>query len=241
MKTRLFLFLFIVAAGFGWKKQDVVVQDYKTLGSSAHDLLSSASYNSLVVQFDCMPGYQPDATTLSNLQSFLESRLNKPNGVQLTVKSISPSGKTQLSIDDVVSLEKQYRTEFTQGTKMAVHVLVSDADYTTSNVIGISYWNTSICLFGATLSSHSSGLSQSGKTRLWSSVIEHEFGHLLGLVDQGSPMQTSHKDTAHGAHCTNSNCLMYYGIESSSIINLLSTVPPLDANCINDLRANGGK
>ncbi|HEY0356753.1 MAG TPA: hypothetical protein VGC29_11140, partial [Flavisolibacter sp.] len=71
----------------------------------------------------------------------------------------------------------------------------------------------------------------------------HEVGHLLGLVDIGSPMQTPHKDADHGSHCNNNSCLMYYASETTDILGLLLTgnIPGLDANCIADLRANGGK
>ncbi|MGE5521802.1 MAG: hypothetical protein ACM3VS_17895 [Candidatus Dadabacteria bacterium] len=243
MRTRLFLFLLIVSLGFGCRKQDVVGnKDYKTLGSSAHDLLSASAYTSLVVQFDYVQGYEPDATTISNLQSFLSSRLNKPDGIQFTMKQMPSTGKSKVAIEDVVNLEKQNRSEFTIGSREAIHILIVDANYTTDNVIGISYWNTSICLFGPMIASHSGGIGQVSRPRLLSAVTEHEFGHLLGLVDQGTPMQSDHKDAGHGAHCTNTSCLMYYGLESNSnFSSLINGLPALDANCINDLRANGGK
>ena len=68
-------------------------------------------------------------------------------------------------------------------------------------------------------------------------------GHILGLVDIGSPMQTNHKDAAHGNHCNNTNCLMYYASETTDVLGFLITgnVPVLDANCRADLTANGGK
>jgi hypothetical protein len=56
-------------------------------------------------------------------------------------------------------------------------------------------------------------------------------------------MQTSHKDAAHGSHCNNSNCLMYYASDTRDIPGFLLTgnIPSFDANCIDDMRANGGK
>jgi hypothetical protein len=73
--------------------------------------------------------------------------------------------------------------------------------------------------------------------------LNHEFGHLFGLVDLGSPMQVNHKDAANGNHCNVNNCLMYYGAETTDILGFLLTgnVPSLDVNCQNDIRANGGK
>lgn len=74
------------------------------------------------------------------------------------------------------------------------------------------------------------------------SVMKHEVGHILGLVNLGAPMQTNHQDAEHGKHCINENCLMYWATETGNFIsNLTGSSPPqLDANCIADLRANGG-
>ena len=70
----------------------------------------------------------------------------------------------------------------------------------------------------------------------------HEIGHILGLVNNGAAMVTAHEDGDNRAHCTNTNCLMYYTIETTGLMNMLNNnIPQLDANCINDLRASGGK
>ena len=70
-----------------------------------------------------------------------------------------------------------------------------------------------------------------------STVLEHEFGHLMGLVNLGTPEKITHQDVAHGNHCTDPNCLMYWEKEFS----MAGFVPKLDSNCLNDLRGNGGK
>jgi hypothetical protein len=54
-------------------------------------------------------------------------------------------------------------------------------------------------------------------------------------------MVTNHK--ANGNHCSNQDCLMYYAAETTDILGFLVTgnIPTLDANCISDIKANGGK
>jgi len=56
-------------------------------------------------------------------------------------------------------------------------------------------------------------------------------------------MQTNHKDAAHGNHCNNNNCLMYYTSNTRDILGILlvGNIPSLDVNCRSDLQANGGK
>lgn len=73
--------------------------------------------------------------------------------------------------------------------------------------------------------------------------MNHEFGHLFGLVNIGTDMVENHEDTEHSKHCDKNNCLMYYASETTEIASFLigNDIPELDENCKNDLIANGGK
>jgi predicted Zn-dependent protease len=88
-------------------------------------------------------------------------------------------------------------------------------------------------------------LSQPSREKLETVVMNHELGHILGLVNIGTNMVTPHQDpdASHGRHCENTSCLMYWGVETGNVAqNLLGTgMPQLDQNCLNDLKANGGK
>ena len=234
-----FSFFFFTAC----QKEPIVTdKDYQTLGTSAHDFLSGAAYTALLVEVDYMPGYAPDATALNNLKIFLSTCLNKPEGISIYTQQIPSSGKAVLSIQDIVSIEKRYRTAYPWGNTLAVHILITDADFAESNVFATSYWNTSICLFGKKIQANAGGAGQVSRTQLYSTLMEHEFGHLMGLVNQGTPMLTNHSDSANGAHCNNPLCLMYYEVETTVVSSTTtSTIPSLDENCIADLKANGGK
>lgn len=48
------------------------------------------------------------------------------------------------------------------------------------------------------------------------STLVHEMGHALGLVNNGLPMKQNHQDPNHGAHTSNSDCVMYYLNEGAS-------------------------
>jgi hypothetical protein len=248
IKTIFFLYAtFCVIGYYGCsKKDDVIIKagdlDYKTLGTSSKSLLASTTYTSLKIEIQYMPGYAPDAAAVNNMVSFLSTYLNKPGGIQVNQKQIAPSGATTITLDQIVTLEKNNRIEFTTGNTIAVHIFIVDADYNLPDILGVSYWNTSICIFGKLMNANSGGIGQVSRTTFYSTVLEHEFGHLLGLVDLGSAMQLNHKDNTHGYHCSNTHCLMYYGVENKDFAGFLNgNVPPFDANCIADLKANGGK
>ena len=215
----------------------------RMVGASAKELLTASNYNSLIIEIQYMPGFQPDQASLNNLSAFLNTYLNKPGGITFHQAAISASGKASLTLNEISTIEKNSRTAYSTGTTATIYILVADAMYSDPNVLGIAYRNTSVCLFGQTIQQNSGGLGQVNRTKLVTTVVEHEMGHLLGLVDLGSPMVTNHKDGAHGNHCNNQNCLMFYASETTDLLGFLITgnIPTLDPNCIADLRANGGK
>jgi len=215
----------------------------RAVGASANEILSSSKYSSLKIEVMYMSGYPPDAAALGHLQNTLSALVNKPSGISVVTRAISASSNTVLSLDEVVDIEKNNRTAFTSGSELAVCILYTNGTYTDNNVIGIAYKNTSVVIFGETIYDNSGGIGQASRTKLEATVLEHELGHLMGLVDLGSSMQTGHKDSAHGNHCNNSNCLMYYASETRDILGFLITgnIPPFDTNCRADLQANGGK
>ena len=215
----------------------------KAVGASANELLSAGTYNSLKIEIQYMTGYAPDAAALNHLQNVLNTYLSKPSGITIVTKEISASSFATLSIDQVRAIEEQSRTVFTAGDQLGVYVLYTNGNFSDNNVLGAAFRNTSIAIFGKTIHDNSGALGQTSRTKLEGTVLDHEFGHILGLVDLGSAMQANHKDVTHGNHCTNTNCLMYYASETTDILGVLLTgnIPSFDSNCIADMHANGGK
>jgi hypothetical protein len=236
----LYLILLLSLTLAACEKADVDAgNDYKTLGTSAHNLLVATPYSSLIIEIQYMPGYEPDSSSIRLFKSFLNQYLNKPGGIKVIEEPVPSSDKPILSLKDVLSNEKTYRTVWTGNNQIAVHILITDG-YNESGSFGTAYWNTSYCLFGKALRDNSGAPGQITRSQLLAVLLEHEFGHLLGLVNQGTPMETDHLDASNGAHCLNKYCLMYYDIKIASNLST-NALPTLDANCIGDLRANGGK
>ena len=215
----------------------------KGVGASAKDILSAQTFTTLQIEIVFMPGHAPDVTALNNLGSFLNMLINKPGGVQITQRVIPASGKTTLTLDEIKAIEKANRTTFNNGSNLSLFIIYVDADYSTANIVGTVYRNTSMVIFKKTIKNNSGGINQASQTKLETTVLEHEFGHLMGLVNLGSPMQTNHVDAANDKHCDNRACLMYFSTQSGMMGGILISgpVPEMDANCRNDMRANGGK
>ncbi len=76
------------------------------------------------------------------------------------------------------------------------------------------------------------------------SVLIHEFGHAVGLVNSGLPLTSDHHDAENGAHCTNRQCVMYHQNEGiSDIIEFAVRVRETGSNvlfgeeCVDDALA----
>ena len=215
----------------------------RSVGASAKEFLSAGTYSSVNVQLQFMPGFAPDAAALTNLTNFLNSHLNKPGGITFNQTPIAASGKSVFTIEEIDALEKANRSQFTNGNVLSVYVVYVDAPFSTANILGAAYRNTSLVVFGPTVTNNSGRVNQTTRTKLETTLLNHEFGHLLGLTNLGSPMVTAHEDGAHMSHCNNSSCLMYFSTQTSMMggVLLSGPVPVLDANCKADLTANGGK
>ena len=223
----------------------VAAYHQQAVGASVADLLTAGSFSSLRVEIVYVEGYEPTAGTINNLKAFLQQRLNKPQGITIHKNAIASPGLAPYSIVDIQQVEKNSRTLYNQDNSLAVFVFVADGAYAENeNVLGVAYRNTSVALFGTKVDQYSGGIGQPSETLLETTVMNHEFGHIMGLVNVGTPPQTDHQDTAHGKHCDVKSCLMYWTAETGDVVaNLagLSQAPGLDAQCIADLQAKGGK
>lgn len=220
----------------------VGINDTRTVGASAKELLSATTYTSLNVEIQYAPGMRPQDQSISNLRSFLEARLNKPDSITIILKQVGSIGKPTINVSDISVFADKNRSSYTDGNKIAIYMYLADADFEKNGVLGVAYRNTSICLFQKTIQANSGGVSQASRIKVESGVLLHEVGHLLGLVNNGIDMVAAHEDNANPAHCTNNNCLMYFSIETTGLLNLFNNgIPQLDAACLNDLRGNGGR
>ena len=224
---------------------EILYSHIENPGASAKDFLSNETFTSVEVEIDYMQGYEPNAEAIDSLQAFFEQRLNKQSVTINTPTEIPAVGQSSYTADEVRELEEEHRDEYTEGNTLKAYMIIVDGEYEQGNVLGIAYFNTSNAFFGATYDEVSGGLNQPSRRLTESISFRHEFGHLFGLVNipaSSTEMQTNHQDTENGRHCDNDSCLMYYAMENAGVFGEFfgGGIAPLDANCIADLRANGG-
>ena len=251
-KRNVFVILFLVTTILSCSKSDDLATtssySFKSkIGNSANDILSNALFTDLYVEAMYVEGFKPSSTALKNFETFIKTRTYK-SSVIIETRQISIEKKATYSIDDVRKIEDNNRLLYTQNGQLVISALFlngkSSKDADNTAILGTAHRNTSFVIFEETIKNSTSNFYGPTKEILESSVVLHEFCHLLGLVNVGSPMVTNHQDEANGYHCNNPNCLMYFEEESlyksGNRFNRYE-IPKLDANCLADLKANGGR
>ncbi|ARV07022.1 membrane metalloprotease [Polaribacter sp. SA4-10] len=225
-----------------------VASNRQQTGSSANDLLSANTFDKMIVEIAFIEGFKPTQEALDNFKNFIEDRTFKTAGVTFIEKEISATGKTEYTTEEVADIEKEFRTQYNSSSTIAVWVLFingnSSRDSNQGSILGSAYWNTSFVIYEETIRGLSNSTFEPERSLLESAVIHHEFGHILGLTNIGTDLQSDHEDPDHAGHCVEESCLMYFAAETSQGIDTMISggqVPKLDAQCLADLKANGGR
>ncbi|MBV1924555.1 MAG: membrane metalloprotease [Flavobacteriaceae bacterium] len=225
---------------------DPHAENLKVLGASAEDILSDDIYKNINIEIAYATGFRPKDETLTLFRTLLENRLNKPGNIHFIETEITTPLDSSLTLDEIKNLESTHRTEYTSGNDIAVYIYFANGnssnDTSTSVTLGTAYRNTSIVIFEKTLLELQ--ISQgSDLLVLEATTTQHEFGHILGLVNLSDDdiHPTNHEDTAHPNHCVVENCLMYFESTNFRSLRGKTSVPEFDALCIADLQAKGGK
>ena len=206
-------------------------------------------YANLVLEVDGWGGYTPTASVSDKLAKGLLGVLDKER-VEVVVDQAFPGKGADhaWTNQELYSLAEQTVSLAVPEGTIKLHVMLVDghsaSDTADGKVLGLAFPWTHLVLFRQTMDSvcnKGSPLNQCAKAEL--GVWAHEVGHQLGLVNNGLAMTTTHQDSAHGAHDTNDQCVMYWAYEGSSglsgLVGLFGDAPNLgfDDACLADLNA----
>jgi predicted Zn-dependent protease len=124
--------------------------------------------------------------------------------------------------DQVLAIAEKHRTQKSTSDTVTFYVVwldghLRDDSGVRDDVLGVSFGDTGvIAMFKPTIASSSSAATPGIAKFVEQSTLVHEFGHAIGLVNNGVPLSAAHQDAEHGAHCSNDKCVMYYANEGAA-------------------------
>ena len=209
-------------------------------GSGAHDAAPQGpsvfdpAFTHVSVEIDYEHGEAPYTGTVVGFGDTFDLTVNNINrlfrghkmlAVPRTLAEMEDVGTIadeELTTTDILALAAAHRQQHdTADTKTYYVIFVSghyaDANGPNTQVLGVEVGTTGVvAIFKDVITaSTGSGIPNLGRY-VEQTTLTHELAHGIGLVDNGVPMVADHKDAPHGAHCTNSHCIMYWANEGTS-------------------------
>lgn len=185
----------------------------KGTGDSANDILSNDTYDKLLIEIAYVSGFRPTQTAITDFTEFLRLHTFKEN-IEFTYQELDSPNEDELTLQEIADLESENRTAYSNGSTLAVYIYFSDAPAEDDEpeeglvTLGAVYRNTSMIIHEATIRRLASQSVLVSNADVEAATLNHEFGHLFGLVDLGTTALSDHEDSAAENHCNVEGCLM---------------------------------
>ena len=190
-------------------------------------ILRGSPARRLVIEITYVSGRKPSQDSIDHVVSILRREAVKPDGIIETFDAPIPAAKDSYSLNDLVELEAQHRRLHSGGSVATIWIVALNGSYAGgSSVLGLSFRATAAAVFEDQIQNAATLFVSAGAIER--SVITHETGHLLGLINIGYRSAFDHEDPQHPHHSKYKTSVMYWAIEDMSIAAILSGGPPDD-------------
>ncbi len=250
-------------------------------GDSANDLLSNDKFTRLKIEIAYVTGFRPTNAAMSNFVDYIRQHTFKQD-IELVYTELDSPEEETLTLQEIAELESDNRTVYNDDQTLGVYIYFADAPSDDDDedeglvTLGAVYRNTTMIIYEETIRRFASLSNFITVADIENATINHEFGHLFGLVNLGTDQVNEHEDPEAESHCIVPGCLMRAelqfnpsrlssaiaakSVETSdlkpacsltgqSVLKMLERksakgqriAPDLDAECVLDLQANGGR
>ena len=191
--------------------------------------LRSSMYTSMVIEIDHEPGYRPYSSSTDLLEERLESVCDKPSGISVRFTEVDFNHQGDWSAQDVRDKGWEAKdTSPTDGTTLRWQVLFPSGVYEEDSVLGVAVDASTVALFSDTIEEADGPFGRPSVEDVENSVLVHEVGHLLGLVNLVYQSPIDHEDPDHPGHSSNDESVMYWAVESADVSNFIFGTLPSD-------------
>lgn len=191
--------------------------------------LDDSVYTSMVLEIDYHPGYKPETSSTDLLQERLDSVCDKPQGIEIEFTETSFTNEDIWTANDVrVAGWDVKGHDPRDDTTLYWQVIFPAGVYDDSSVLGVAVDASTVAMFKDSIDDAENIFRRPSAERIENSVLVHEIGHLLGLVNTVYTSPVDHEDSEHPGHSNNEDSVMYWAIESSSIANFFDNELPTE-------------
>lgn len=208
-------------------------------GASAHDLLSNDKFDKLKIEIAYVTGLKPSTTSMLNFVAYLKTYTFKED-IQVVYLELPSPEEEDLTVQEIADLETKNRTVYNDDKTLAIYIYFADAPAEDDEeeeglvTLGAVYRNTSMVIHEVTIQKFAQLSTQISNTDIEVATLNHEFGHLFGLVNLGSQVVNEHEDSESTNHCNIEGCLMRAELQfggSSGKSNQNSATNGLHSSC----------
>lgn len=234
----LLVFFAPMAGCLGGAVDDLVPERKGIPGGLTLACLQDDRFTSMVVEIDYEAGYKPLTSSTDMLLERLESVCAKPNGITLEFEAVNFDHDGAWSDTDVRTEAWAAKSgEVQDGGVLRWQLIFPAGEYDQDGVLGVAVDASTVALFGDTIQNADGPFGRPSVEDVENSVIVHEVGHLLGLVNLVYTSPVDHEDDDHPGHSSNEDSVMYWAVNSADLANIFFSSLPneFDENDLADL------
>ena len=202
----------------------VVADDRGPLGSACRAYLRG-DVPALTIEVLHQTGARPSDGALDHLVASLEPVLDKPDGIDVAGPRQIPGEGRSWELDELRRLAAEHRQAHSSRSRAGLLVLSVAGEFEDPGVLGLAMSATEIVLFPQQIGDLATTLL-GGSARIERSVLLHEAGHLLCLVNIGYTSPRDHEDPDKPHHSRHRDSVMYWAVPNDAVTQVFAGPPP---------------
>jgi len=221
--TLFLVFAVLTSSGCLDSLKDEIVSCENKVGECRYEILQNNKYSKLHIEINYVSDNEPDSEAIDLLRQRIEQVTDKST-ITISQNSFG-STDTSYSLEEIMNIEESQREHFKGDGKFVIHILYLNGEFEDNDkTLGLAYTGSSFAIFKEKVEDSAFLLISARDVE--KSVLVHEYGHLLGLVNNGYTSPHDHEDPEHPNHSNNEDSVMYWAVESQDLYNQLDGEPP---------------